>query len=220
MSPSAALRRISVEVAPREGRRAGEDLAEDRAQGEDVGPLVDQVDLAPGLLGGHVARRAQHRAGVGQVRVRAAPRRRDQRLLGRLLAGPRIIGDTAARQDLGQAPVHHLDLAEAADHHVRRLQVAMDHAAGVGVGHRLAMAAKIDRNRGRSSAGSRAGREQVGQRPPFHQLHGEERPPVGEGPQLVDRHDARDAAAGRRSGPPRRTGGPGRRCRGGLPAAP
>ena len=36
--------------------RAGQDLAEDRAQGEDVGPLVHRVDLAPGLLRRHVGR--------------------------------------------------------------------------------------------------------------------------------------------------------------------
>ena len=46
----------------------GEDLAEDRAQREDVGPLVDPLGLAPGLLGGHVAGRAQDRAGLGKIR--------------------------------------------------------------------------------------------------------------------------------------------------------
>ena len=44
-----------------------------------------------------------------------------------------VVDDPAARQDLRQAPVHHLDLAERAHHHVRRLQVAVDHAPGVGV---------------------------------------------------------------------------------------
>ena len=52
--PRAALRWISPADRPGEGRLAGQDLAEDRAQGEDVGPLVDPVDLAPGLLGRHV----------------------------------------------------------------------------------------------------------------------------------------------------------------------
>ena len=60
-SPRAALRWISPDGPARERRLAGEDLAEDRAQGEDVGPLVDPVDLAAGLLGRHVGRRAQHR---------------------------------------------------------------------------------------------------------------------------------------------------------------
>ena len=43
----------------RERRRTREDLGEDRPECEDVGPLVDQVNLAPGLLRWHVARRAQ-----------------------------------------------------------------------------------------------------------------------------------------------------------------
>ncbi|MFO0950204.1 MAG: hypothetical protein U0835_03445 [Isosphaeraceae bacterium] len=39
---------------------------------------------------------------------------------------------------LGQAPVEHHDLAERAEHHVPRLQVAVHHAAVVGEGDRLA----------------------------------------------------------------------------------
>ncbi len=65
----------------------------------------------------------------------------------------RVVDDPAARQDLGQAPVHHLDLAERADHHVRRLQVAVDHAPGVGVGDRLG-----DRLEDRQEAGQVVGR--------------------------------------------------------------
>ena len=42
------------------------------------------------------------------------------------------------RQHLGQSPVHDLHLAEAAHHHVGRLEVAVNDAVGVGVGHRLA----------------------------------------------------------------------------------
>ncbi len=175
----------------RERRRPREDLAEDRAQGEDVGPLVDPVGLAPRLLGGHVARRAHDRAGAGQVPVRAAPRRGDQGLLGRLLARPGIGCDPAPRQDPRQAPVHHLDLAEAADHHVGGLQVAMDHPAGVGVGHRLRDGREGRQEPGQVVGRPGAGREQVGQRLPFHQLHAEEGPAVGEGAQLVDRHHAR-----------------------------
>ena len=44
----------------------------------------------------------------------------------------------ASPEDLGQAPVHHLDLAEGPDHDVLRLEVAVDDAAGVGVGDGLA----------------------------------------------------------------------------------
>ena len=49
-----APRRLALDlarVAAGERRRAGEGLAEDRAQREDVAPLVQLVDLAPRLLG-------------------------------------------------------------------------------------------------------------------------------------------------------------------------
>ena len=105
---------------------------------EDVGPLVEPLDLAAGLLRGHVGgvpitEPACERSGssepLGPWRSRVSWRSS--------LPASCVVGDAAPGQDLGQAPVHHLDLAEAADHHVRRLQVAVDHAAGVGVGHRL-----------------------------------------------------------------------------------
>jgi hypothetical protein len=38
----------------------------------------------------------------------------------------------AAGEYLGKAPVHDLDLAEGADHHVRRLEVAVNDIVGVG----------------------------------------------------------------------------------------
>ena len=56
-----------------EHRLAGQNLAEDRAQGEDVCPLVDRLDLAPGLLRRHVGRRAHHAAGSRRLRVRSRP---------------------------------------------------------------------------------------------------------------------------------------------------
>ena len=52
---------------PGVGRLAGEDLAEDRTQAEDIGPAVDVLDLTPGLLGRHVGRRPQHAAGLRVV---------------------------------------------------------------------------------------------------------------------------------------------------------
>ena len=106
------------------------------------------------------------------------------------LAGRGVVDDTAAWQDLCQAPVHDLNLAERADHHVGGLQVAMDHAPGMGVGDGLR-----DRLEDRQEAGQSVGRalprlEQLGQRVSLHQLHGEKRPFVGKGAQLVNRHDA------------------------------
>ena len=67
----------------------------------------------------------------------------------------------------------------------------MDHPARMGVGHRLRDGREDRQEPGQVVGRSRAGREQVGQRLAFDQLHAEERPLVGEGPQLVDRHDAR-----------------------------
>ena len=70
--------------------------------------------------------------------VRAAPHRRDHAHLGPRAGAGGSSATPPSFEHLGQAPVHHLDLAEAAHHDVRRLQVAVDHAPGVGVGHRLA----------------------------------------------------------------------------------
>ena len=70
----------------------------------------------------------------------------------------------------------------------------MDHAPRVGIGHRLAdlLEDRQEPRAGPCLPGSVAlGLEQRGQGPPLDQLHGEVRPAVGEGPQLVDRHDPR-----------------------------
>ncbi len=94
-------------------------------------------------------------------------------------------------QHLGQSPVHHLDLAEAADHDVRRLQVAVDHAPRVGIGHRLADLLE-DRQEPRPVLGRvLAGLQEGRQRAALDQLHGDEQPAVGEPSQLVDRDDPR-----------------------------
>jgi hypothetical protein len=45
-----------------ERRLARQDFAQDGAQAEDVAALVEVLDLAARLLGGHVRRRAQHPA--------------------------------------------------------------------------------------------------------------------------------------------------------------
>ena len=48
-------------VAP-ERPAPGQQLVEDDAQAEDVGPAIDPVPLAPRLLGAHVGRRARQPA--------------------------------------------------------------------------------------------------------------------------------------------------------------
>ena len=53
-------------------------------------------------------------------------------------AAPACGGRLAAADDLGQAPVHHQRLAVRAEQDVGRLEVAVDHAPAVGVGHHVA----------------------------------------------------------------------------------
>ncbi len=126
-----APRRASLDLVrgpPGEGRGPREDLAEDRTQGEDVGALVQGLDLAARLLGRHVGRGPHHAPRPrGVVAVPAPPS--GHRRLVRLDVDGRpvlVLGCIGPQQDLGQAPVHDLDLAEAAHHDVRRLQVAVD----------------------------------------------------------------------------------------------
>ena len=111
------------------------------------------------------------------------------RFLDRLRRG--LVGDAPLGEDLGQSPVHDLDLAEGAHHHVRRLQVAMDHPPRVGIGHRLAGLLEDPQEPRQVLRRARPFAEQGGQGPPLDQLHGEIRATVGESPQLVDRHDPR-----------------------------
>ena len=95
-------------VAAVVGRLAGEHLIQDDAERVDVGALVDL--LAEDLLGRHVFRRADHVAGLGELRVAL------------LLRG-------------GDAEVHDLDQARVVDQHVGGLQVAVDDAGLVRHGH-------------------------------------------------------------------------------------
>ena len=96
-----------------EGRVAGEHLVENHAEAVDVGARIDVVVGA--LLGRHVARRADQRAGLGE---------RVERARGVLL-------------QLGDAEVQHLDeqrvVVVAREDDVRGLEVAVDDAAAVRV---------------------------------------------------------------------------------------
>ncbi len=86
-----------------EGGRPVEQLVEDTADGVGVGAAVD--GLAPDLLGRHVGGRADDGVGPGQA--------------------------TGVDQQLGDPEVHHLDLADAGDVDVVRLQVAVDDLVAV-----------------------------------------------------------------------------------------
>ena len=174
-----ALRAIAV------GRMAREDVIEDRAEAVDVGALVEPLDLAARLLGRHVGRRAHDVALLREERrvVARAPRT-DHRL--------RRVGVVRATDDLREAPVHDEDLAEASDHDVGGLQVAVQDAALVREGHRLRCAHQRLEEAGRRPL---LARRLVGQErcevAPAHQLHREVRPSTGVQPDVVHGDDAR-----------------------------
>ena len=108
---------------------------------------------------------------------------------GERRAGPFLVGDAPFGQDLGQPPVHHLDLAEGPHHDVGRLEVAVDHPLGVGIRHRLRHLQGDGQQAG--PIGRRVGpfAEDRRERLALDQLHGEEGP-VAEAADVVDRHDA------------------------------
>ena len=83
--------------------------------------------MAGELLGRHEPGRAEHGAGAGLDRIAAGR--------GGGAGRRRIVVGVVDR--LGEPPVDHDGLAELADEDVGRLEIAVDHAAGVGVGDRL-----------------------------------------------------------------------------------
>ena len=114
-----------AEVVSLEGRLAGEQAIERGAQAVDVGARAEAVEVAGRLLGAHISRRAQRRAGqrIGRSRW---PRRASAS--ARPTADP---GPPSRR--LGQAPVDDERLAIFADDDVGRLDIAVEHAPAVGV---------------------------------------------------------------------------------------
>src|SRR5437879_13381117 len=89
-------------------------------------------------------------------------------------------------EDLGQAPVHHQDLAEGTNHDVFRFQIAVQHAAHVRKRHGLTnpleeaqpVWKRLDMLKMLIEA------------PALDELHGVENPSVGQRAYIVDRHDA------------------------------
>jgi hypothetical protein len=82
-----------------------------------------------------------------------------------------------------------LDLAELADHDVRRLQVPMDDPEGVGVGHRLADVLEDRYDSPPVGGRVRALPEQGGQGAALDQLYGQKRPAVREHAEVVHGRD-------------------------------
>ena len=164
------------------GRLTCEDLAEDSPQAEHIRAAVHVRGEPAGLLRRHVGPGPQHAAGLGMI-AQLGPG-----IVVRAIPGPLFDrSNVGAGEHLGQAPVHHLHLTEAADHHVGRLEVAVDDTPGVGVGHRLAdlledpqEARQVLRRIGPLLQDCLEG-------PPLDQFHGEVGPTIGEGPQFVHR---------------------------------
>jgi hypothetical protein len=94
------------------------------------------------------------------------------------------------RQYLCESPVHDLHLAEIPDHHVRGLQIAIDHARGVSIRHRLAHGREYREEPRLVVEGRRSVAEHLGERLALDELHGEERPAIGEGPDVIHWHHA------------------------------
>ncbi len=110
--------RTALELRCIQRRRTGEQLVEDHAQRIDVGPCVDVHRRWVRLLGRHIGRRADDRSGIAQT----------------------LVGQVELR-GLGHAEIDDLGRGTAVDlgdHHVRRLEVAVDDSFLMGMLHRLA----------------------------------------------------------------------------------
>ena len=148
-----------------ERRPSGQHVIEDRPQAVDVARRTDldtsTEGQAPGLLGGHVAGRAHERPRGGERRIDVDP--------------------------LGQAEVADIRVPLEIDQDIRRLEVAVQDAAFVGVVDRPA-----DRHQqsGRFEGRQRAFGELLRQRRPLDVLHGEIRMAVAFS-DLQDRDDVR-----------------------------
>ena len=104
---------------------------------------------------------------------------------------PCLVGHSSLVEHLGQPPIHHLDFAEVPHHHVRRLQVAVDHAATMGVSHRLAHVLEDLKKTWAVFRRVLARFQKRRQRAAAKQLHRDEKPLVRKLTQLIDRHDSR-----------------------------
>ena len=101
-----------------------------------------------------------------------------------LVDWPILFGLDEHRRGKGDAPVHHQHFAEVAEHHVLGLQVAVDHAAGMGEGDRVGHAHQNPQVLGQRLLADdlRPGRA-------ADPLHGVEQRAQLARAQVVDRHD-------------------------------
>ena len=165
-------------VAARLRRAAGQQALQHAAERVDIGALVD--GLAARLLRRHEVGRADDGAGARDVIGRRRRRRRRRRCDAGLVAADR----------LGDAPIDHQRLAEAGDHDVRRLQIAMDDAVAMRIGHRIRRGEHV-RHQRQPLLQRRRVEDQLLERAARDQLHRVERLARGQPSRLVDGHDRR-----------------------------
>ena len=176
-------------IGARKRRLSRENLVENRAETVDVRAAVDQVEPALGLLGGHVGRRTDDVALDGLRGLR--------RQTLTFETHPPVFVRVA--EHLGHAPVEHQHLAEIAQEDVFPFEVAMNHAARMRIGNRVAdrdkRAEQRDQAEGlffacppRPMVISRC----LNECPPAHEAHAVERRarPRG-GDKFIDWHDPR-----------------------------
>ena len=156
-------------------RPARQQLIQRGAERIDIAPRAGLV--AADLLGCHEAGRAEHRA---DLRLQAVRGRRDLERCARV----RIV----LADHLREAPVDHHGLAELADEDVRGLEVAVDHAAAVRVGHGVDRGEHV-RQQHESLGEVRGALDELVERATGHAPHHVERPAIGSGARVVERND-------------------------------
>jgi hypothetical protein len=190
-------------VCSLERRSPGQQLVEHRSQGEDVASLVDGLEVASRLLRAHVRRGSEGHPFLGQLRS----------AVGRGPRPPRLCLAAA----LGQPPVDDRGLAVRADHHVGRLEIAVDDRLTVCVRHGLGGVDQM-----RQQLEPLLHRPALGQRslegPTPHELLGRVERPVRAPRELVDGGDAGMIQLRGEPRLPEETGLGGGRARGGVPA--
>ena len=113
-------------------QRAGDGLGRPAQRGRNQWPLaVSLVDLVAWSLPRQLDRRGTQRDRPAPVPVRIELHPEHTRR-------SRFILRKASTQRLGQAPIDNERLAVLAEHHIGRLEIAVEHAPAVGVGNRLA----------------------------------------------------------------------------------
>ena len=181
-----------------EGKLEREDGVKDRAEGEDIAARIERADLPAGLLGRHKAGRAHDRAAGRGVGISRAARALDEGGFHiHLAARTAVFGRADGPHEFGDAPVHDEHLAVARDHHVLRLEVAVEHALAVresdGVADFLENGEQLGERIFSHGLGDALAEklEDFQQGDALHQLHRVEKFPLRIQPQLMHGHDVR-----------------------------